>query len=106
MARIIGDWTALAEEVHVPGDLLPALMANRAELLMLVKRPMNADEVGQVLNVLRVLMTTNQTLQQRCAHLNEELENLRGSIKGLLTSVASMQTQLSGQDESDDEDGE
>jgi hypothetical protein len=104
--KIIADWTALAEEVPVPGELLPALMANRVELLTLAQRPMNTEEVGKVLNILRVLMNTNQALQQRCSVLYEELENLRGSIKGLLTSVNHMQAQLSGQDESEDGEGE
>jgi hypothetical protein len=106
MVKIVGDWTQLQEEIQVPADLVPALAANRVEMLMLARRAMNAEEVGQLLNVLRVLMNTNAALQQRCSLLHEMLSEVRTQVKGLGTTVGKIEAELLGASEEDDESEE
>jgi hypothetical protein len=64
----IDHWSSLLEEVKAPADLIPALACGRPELLCLVApRAMTVEESGAMVNLVRVLLETNQHLQARCA---------------------------------------
>lgn len=63
-------WTSLLEDVKVPLDLLPALACARPELISLAKpRKLSAAECAAFLHLVRVLLETNVSLQERCTML-------------------------------------
>src|SRR5262245_51819952 len=63
-----------AEEIQVPGDLLPALASNRPEMLKLVRpRALTADEHKTYLELIRIAMETNYALQCRLRQMEERI---------------------------------
>lgn len=76
-------WSSLLEEVQVPGDIALAIQTNRPQLLALAKRPMDAEEVGMLLNLMRVLMNTNQALREHSVLVSQRAEQVKGSLIGL-----------------------
>lgn len=71
----------LIEEVKIPGWLQPAFMADRPELItMAAPETLDAADTALVLNALRVVMATNQSLRKRMALMRTETADLTGML--------------------------
>lgn len=82
----LDDWNAYAESVDVPGELFPALMTGRPELLALLQpRAMTAEEVGKLYKLISVLVRTNQLLQQHARAVAHQVDIWSDSFKQLAT---------------------
>lgn len=75
-------WNDLSEEVKVPADIAAAFASNRPELLKLSARDMSAEEVGGLLEAVRVLMETNAKLQAHSIQAAERAQNIAGAFFG------------------------
>jgi predicted RNase H-like nuclease (RuvC/YqgF family) len=78
-------WNELTEEVIAPPPVMFALMAGRTELL--IPHEGAPEETKQLYNVIRVLMETNQQLQEHCQSLAREATELRSTFKGVWTKL-------------------
>ena len=85
--KMVSDWAQLTEEVSLPQDIATAISTGRVEFLKLAERPMNAEEVGRVLNLVRVLMETNQALKEHSMELAQKLDSIYGNFRGLQNSI-------------------
>lgn len=99
-------WNEFTEEVVLPAELTPAISSGRPELLNLARRDMTAEEVGQVLNLVRVLIDTNQALQMHSQHLAIRLEDLSCNLGGVTASLSrlSEEAEFRRPEEDDDSD--
>lgn len=98
------DWAALAEEIDLPNDIALAVATNRPELLKLAIRPMNKAEVGLLLNALRVMMLTNQNLQNHCRDLSQMADEISSHIKGTLSQTRRLQHKAAFLEHEEEED--
>lgn len=84
-------WHSFVEELQVPSDLMPAIMANRPVLLRLVPpRACSAEEFTVLVNLLAGLLETNQALQEHAA----EVAKLAEALSGHLTAFQSVARNL------------
>ncbi len=75
------DWASFSEPLDVPADIGAALITGRPELLTLASRDMKKEEVSRLLNVLRVLMETNQLLKEHASLLAQRAELFVDAVK-------------------------
>ena len=79
-------WTAFVRELQIPGDMMPALMTRRVELIKLIKpRPMNADEMKAMIDLIAGLLETNWMLQEHYLRLASLVSEWTRAFKGLNT---------------------
>jgi hypothetical protein len=72
----LDDWTAFTEEMKVPGEIMPALMTGRPELLaMALPRHMSAEEVGVLFKIIKVLLETNAALREHASDLANSVDH-------------------------------
>jgi hypothetical protein len=98
---------SFTEEVQAPGAVGVALSTGRIELLKLYNptAPISADEAKKLVNIIRVLIETNQALQEHAKLMVELVDNIRQSISGLgnhtqfLRHFANFQTPVEESDE-------
>lgn len=76
-------WNGLLVAIEVPADILPAIMANRPELMAAAQpRAMEAPEVAKLYRVIEVLLDTNQALREHTARVAQLTNNLNGQLVG------------------------
>jgi hypothetical protein len=106
-AHALRSWADLVEEVTLPAGISIAVSAGRPELLRASVRPMDADEVKMVLDLVRVLMETNSQLQQHAISVAQEAKDIRRAFIGLESKIDRMRAMAEFQDpdiEGDDGD--
>jgi hypothetical protein len=82
----INSWTDFVDALDVPNDLFPAVMANRPELVKLVKpRPLSADEHKVYLDLIAGIMATNAALREHAASLARMTTNWAEAFTSLRT---------------------
>jgi hypothetical protein len=73
----LDSWNSFVESINVPGDMLPALMTGRPELLRIVKgRVLTADECTNVYKLVAVLIETNMALREHSQLVAQLTSNL------------------------------
>lgn len=98
------DWASFSEPIDVPADIGAALMTGRAELLSIAARPMDKEEVRKLLNVLRVLMETNQLLKEHAAMLAQRAHDFVASTRSAVTQACRIEAFANFETESGIED--
>jgi hypothetical protein len=89
IARLIREckldsWNIFISELRVPGDLIPALMAGRAELVNLAQpRAMSAEEVADLYTLIATLLGTNIALRDHAEELSVLVKNWMSQFAGL-----------------------
>jgi len=79
----LDSWTSFVEELTVPAELYPAVMANRAALVKAaVPRDMSKDEVAVLFKLIAGLIETNQALREHTERVAQLTSNLNGQIVG------------------------
>lgn len=81
------DWASFSEPLDVPADIGAALITGRPELLTLSSRDMKKEEVARLLNVLRVLMETNQLLKEHASMLAQRAHDFVASTKSAISQA-------------------
>lgn len=77
-------WNELTEEVAAPTAVAVALSTGRPEMLKLApKGPSSAEETAALYNIIRVLMDTNQELQNHSKSLADRMADLRRQLRGV-----------------------
>lgn len=73
----------LIEEVKIPGWACIAFQTDRPQLLAVATPPgdMDAADVVLLVNLIRVVMETNQSLRQRLARAKEDRDGTRAKLK-------------------------
>ena len=81
----LDSWNSFIEnDVRVPGELLPALMANRAELISLATpRALPAEAVAELYKLIAVLLGTNIALREHAEELSVLVKNWMSQFAGL-----------------------
>jgi len=78
------DWSSFIEEMQVPGDIAPALITTRPELLRAVQpRALTAEETAAVYKVMAGLIETNNALREHAQQLAIFTETWAGQFAGL-----------------------
>lgn len=98
------NWNDLAEELQIPSDFVPAMAASRPELLMLIDRALSREETQSVLNLIRVLMITNENLRQHSYKVAERAGQVLGNFTGMRRSLETIKSFAEFRD--DDEERE
>lgn len=81
----IDSWTEFVETLQVPSELVPALVANRVELIRLAQpRDLPAEEVKALYTLIGALIETNMTLREHASNISIMLNNWVGSIHGMV----------------------
>jgi hypothetical protein len=80
------NWSELIATVELPMDMAVALSCGRIELIA-KPRALKVEEAGQLLQLLRVLMQTNQELQKHSAKVADMAENIMEHFKGLQSGL-------------------
>ena len=76
-------WNAFIRNLQVPGDVAPAIMSARGELLRLVPpRELSADEHKVYLDLIGGLLETNAALRRHAEQVSQIAEQLRPLVKG------------------------
>jgi len=78
-------WSDLVREVRLPADVAAAVGTGRPELL--VPRAMTAAEVGQLMELVGVLIETNISLQRHSSTLLDMAEDAKQQAEGTLTNI-------------------
>lgn len=102
------DWASFSEPLDVPADIGAALITGRSELLTLASRDMKKEEVARLLNVLRVLMETNQLLKEHAAMLAQRAHDFVSSTRSAVTQACRIEAFANFETESgieDEDDG-
>lgn len=77
-------WNSLVDDALVPGDIYPALAAQRPELLALATpRAMSADEVASLYKLIAALIKTNSALRRHAEQLANMTRVWTESFKAL-----------------------
>ena len=77
-------WTSFVESINVPGDILPALMTGRPELLRIVKgRALTADECTAIYKLVSVLIDTNMALREHAQLVAQLTQNMMGGFQAI-----------------------
>lgn len=84
-------WAELTEECPAPPDIVAAIGTGRPGLIQNIRRPPTAKEGQQLINLIRVLLDTNNELQQHCVRVAQRAEQLQDNLKGVVTSVNKLQ---------------
>lgn len=84
-------WAELTEECPVPPDIAAAIGTGRPGLIQDIRRPLTTEEGQQLINLIRVLLDTNNELQQHCVRVAQRAEQLQDNLKGVVTSVNKLQ---------------
>ena len=80
----LDSWNSFVEELQVPGELLPALMTQRTELLALLKpRELSESECDSLYKLIAGLVKTNRALQLHAQQLATLVENWENQFSGL-----------------------
>ena len=81
----LDSWNSFVEnDVRVPGDLLPALLAQRAELVKLAQpRACSAEEAAELYKLIAVLLATNIALKQHAEQTAGLVRNWMSQFAGL-----------------------
>lgn len=80
----ITKWNDLTEEVTAPPAIIAALMTGRPEMLKLASATASTpEETAALYNIIRVLMETNRELQGHSQRVATEMDQLRGTLRGL-----------------------
>lgn len=80
----LANWTSFIEELQVPGDLYPALMTGRPELLRAVQpRALTADEAAVLYRLIAGLMGTNSALRMHAQEVAKLVQAWGGAFKTL-----------------------
>lgn len=79
----------LIEEVQIPGWAMVAFQTNRPQLLAALtpKGDMAEADVTLLVNLIRVVMETNQSLRQRYAQVEEKLTNAQAAVDGAMNGI-------------------
>lgn len=86
-ATKLNSWTDFIDALNVPADLFPALMANRPELVKLVKpRPLSTDEHKVYLELIAGILETNRALREHA----QQLAQLTGNWADAFTALRSI----------------
>ena len=78
-------WNSLVEDVKgLPADIGLSVSTSRWELLKACKyRQFSESEFKAILDLIRVLLLTNQALQKHSSQLAMKLDNICGTFSGL-----------------------
>lgn len=83
-AAKLDNWTSFVTALDVPGDLAPALLANRPELVRLVKpRGLDAGEHRAYLDLIAGLIETNVALRRHAAGVANLVDRWADSFTAL-----------------------
>ena len=81
----LDSWNAYVTELQVPGDLYPALLTNRPELMATVpRRPLNEHECDVLYKLIGGLLETNAALREHTARVAQLTENLASQMTGFM----------------------
>ena len=106
-------WNALAEEVdNLPPEVGVALMTSRPQLILSITperaAAMAPEQVIGLINLVRVLILTNQVLQQHSMRVAKMIDQMDDNMKGVwrkMTAVRHVANfQEPGKDDEDDEE--
>lgn len=86
-AAKLGGWEQLVRDVTLPMDIHAAVFTGRRELLKTAIRPMDVNEVRQVLELVGVLLDTNRALQAHSSMVAERVEQLLKGLKGHMNAM-------------------
>lgn len=86
-AAKLGGWEQLVRDVSLPMDIHAAVFTGRTQLLAAAVRPMDANEVRQVLDLVAVLIETNRALQQHSCMVARRVEQLVQGIQGSVRAL-------------------
>jgi hypothetical protein len=80
----LDDWSSFIEELQVPGDIAPALITGRPEMLRAVQpRALTAEETAALIKVLGGLIETNNALREHARQLATFTEQWTTLFTGL-----------------------
>lgn len=91
------NWRSLAQEVELPAGVGAAVFTRRPQLLAAVSCVMNEVEVKQLLNLIGVLIDTNQALQEHCMDLSAQAGKVQQEIvefRTRLIAIGDLQTPM------------
>ena len=81
---VLKKWNDLTEEITAPSTVIAALMTGRPEMLKFnLPTASTSEETASLYNVIRVLMETNRELQTHSQRVADEMDQLRGTLRGL-----------------------
>lgn len=91
-ACTLDSWNSFVRELTVPGDLVPALLTNRPELLGLLKpRALSEEECGQLYTLIGGLLETNAALRQHAQTTAQLVEDWMSNFVGLQATAEKIQ---------------
>jgi hypothetical protein len=94
LARAMRGWNLLTEDVSAPPEIAIAISTGRPELCRPTlgkDRGFNPEETRMAVNVIRVLLETNQALQRHAQLLSQMTENAAGHLKGLCGAMRALE---------------
>lgn len=84
LQTLLKDWTSFVTKLEVPGDLAPAFVTGRIELLKLATpRELTAEECGTLYKLIGGLVETNHALQEHSRLVAELASEVRRGIGGM-----------------------
>lgn len=85
-------WAELTESVAVGGQLAVAVATGRPELVPASSGPLDAEEATRLMKLIKVLLATNQELQDHCRYLSVTTERVLDNAKGVTRSLGSLKS--------------
>lgn len=99
----LGGWEMPTAEVKLPVGLHIAVFTHRPQLLATCVRPMDADEVRQVLDLVAVLIETNRALQAHAQELASRCDWLHDNFRGVSTALDKLRDMAEFRDPDEEE---
>ncbi len=89
----LATWNSFVEELPVPAELMPALMANRPELVRLAQpRAYSKEEGAALLKLIAGLIETNGALREHAAQVAHLVDNWASTFHALATIGSKIQS--------------
>jgi len=103
----LDNWNSFIEEISVPGDMAPALLTGRPELLRIVQpRPLTIEECAAIYKLVMVLIETNMALREHAetvAHMVNNMMNGFTNVYATENRIDAFANFRQADDDADDE---
>lgn len=84
-ATKLEDWTSFVETLQIPGDIMPAIITQRPEMLKMVQpRQLSQPEHQAYINLIAGLIETNTALRQHAAEVARLAGNWMNMVSGMV----------------------